>query len=85
LVAAEPDQVVELLGRFDSLGDDRAAEAVPEVDDRLDDGGIGGDDPETVNEGSIDLQSVPGRTTEVADRRVAGAEVVHRQAHAGVA
>ena len=73
-----PQQLHVRLG-LDAFRGDREPERVPERDDRGRDRrvvGIGGD---LANEGAVDLQRVQREVLEVAERRVAGAEVVHRE------
>ena len=66
---------------FDALCDDTEAEGVGDFDDQLDDDLIL-TDLEVADEAAIDLEDVDRETPELADRGVAGAEVVDRDAHA---
>ena len=76
MIAAVVAEEVGLFDELHSLGDDFEAEAVGHGDDGGDDGrgvGIGGD---VVDEGLVDLERVDGEAFQVAQRGVAGAEVV---------
>src|SRR5690606_13837799 len=82
LVAAVAAQQLELTARFDPLGDHLEAQALGERDDRLGDRGvvrIGGD---VLDERLVDLERLDREALEVQRRRVAGAEVVDREADA---
>ena len=53
-----------------------------ERDDRLDDGAGIARGTERSNKGAVNLQSVEGKFLQVAEARIAGAEIVKRDAHA---
>ena len=68
---------------LDALGHRLEPERVRELDDRLHDGGVLGARHDAVDEGLVDLQRVDRQQlAQVAQRGVADAEVVDRQAHA---
>ena len=80
-VAAEREQLGELVGGLDPLGDDRHLEALAEADDRAGDRGLAAVDPDPVDERAVDLEHVDREARQVAQRGVAGAEVVDREPH----
>src|SRR2546423_1793539 len=84
-VAAELDEAIPDLGRLDALGDDAEAEVAAEVDRRADDPCVLLLAVHRHHEGAIDLDLVHRQLAQVRERRVAGAEVVHGEADAGVA
>ena len=61
------------------------AEAVAEADDGLDDRPRLGAAVHVGNEGAIDLDLVEREAAQVAERAIAGAEIVHGDAHAELA
>src|SRR5436305_6670786 len=69
-------QKVELLGGFDPFRDRRCAEAVGEGDHRRNDRGGFGTPCQAVRNGSVDLDLVERKTRQLAQRRIAGAEIV---------
>src|SRR2546425_571309 len=77
-VAAVPAQELELLRRLDTLGEHPQAQRVPERDDRLRDRRAAAAVGRLDHERPVDLQGVDRQPREVAEARVAGAEVVHR-------
>ena len=58
------------------------AEALGELHDRLDDRDILGPGAGFADEAAVDLQFVEHRLVQIADRRIAGAEIVERDADA---
>jgi hypothetical protein len=80
-VLAQPLGLVEVL---DALGDDLQAHAQAELDEPLDQSRGGGLGHHVGDERAVDLHRVDGQPVQGGDRRVAGAEVVQRQGHAGV-
>src|SRR5262249_27458757 len=81
-IAARGGEERELLGRLDALGDDLEAEVMAERDDRAGDQRALAIDVDLVDERAVDLERVDLEAAEVGERRVAGAEVVDRDAHA---
>ena len=74
---AEFHQSVELVRSFDPLGDDLELHGARQPDDGADQGRAGRFGPvERLDEGPVDLEHVHREPLEVAQRRVAGAEVV---------
>ena len=73
--------------RLDAFGDRLQAERVGEAHDGGDDGAVVrvAASVEAVDEGAVDLQQVDREAPQVAERRVAGAEVVDRELHAEIA
>ena len=82
LVAVERDQRDELLLGLDAFGGDAQAERVGQTDDRRDDRGVAGIGAEAAHERTVDLHGVDREPLQVAERGVAGAEVVDRELHA---
>src|SRR3954468_7115451 len=78
-IAPERQQRVELPTRLDALRHDRQAQCVTEAHHRGDDRGVLALDAEAGYEGEIDLYRAEREPLEVAERRVAGAEIVDRQ------
>ena len=74
-----------MLAVLDTLGNHPQAQDVPESDDGGDDGLVLGIGAQPANEGSVDLQRVHGQMLQVAQRRIAGSEVINRQAQSDVA
>src|SRR3984893_497203 len=81
-VATELAQRLELPAGLDAFGRHREAERVREGDDGLDDRRVLGVLAEAVNERLVDFQDVDGKQLEVAERRLARAEVVDADVHA---
>ena len=81
-VAAELGQAVPDLLRLDALGDDLEPEVAAEVDRRAHDRGVVLVAGHVHDERLVDLDLVDRQPLEVAERRVAGAEVVDREPHA---
>ena len=82
LVAAGKPQQHPLLVVFHPLGQHLHAERVAERHDRLDDGaGVAGS-PNEATKDAIDLEPVEGKFLQIAQARIAGAEIVERDAHA---
>src|SRR5262249_45608531 len=79
-VATEVAHALKVLGGRDALGGDAHAEALGELDDRLNDGDILGSRAGFANEAAVDLQLVEHGLVQVADRRIAGSEIVERDA-----
>ncbi len=67
---------------FHALGDDGELHAVAEGDDGAHDGGVVRVVGQAADEGLVDLQEVQGQALEVAEGRIAGAEVINRQLYA---
>ena len=67
---------------FHAFGDHRELHAAAEGDDGAGDGGIVGIVGKAADERLVDLQDVQRQALEVAERGVAGAEVVDRQLYA---
>ena len=82
LLAAERAQPLELGGGLDALGRDREAEAVRHCRDRLHDLRVRGMRIELAQERAVDLQLVDRQAAQVSETRIAGAEVVDRDAYA---
>src|SRR6185437_14740539 len=81
-VAAFVGEEGELFQGLDSLGHQRHAEAVAEVDDGGDDRGRLRIAAEIDDEGAVDLDLVERERLQIAQRGIARAEIVHRDAHA---
>ena len=82
LVAALRLQEFALLGRLDPFGEHPQAEPVRERDDRLRDGGVAAALRHRGDERAVDLETVDRQSGEIAQARIAGAEVVDRDQHA---
>ncbi len=67
---------------LDALGDGLQVQRARHLDDGLHDGAVVGVGVDVAHEGLVDLERVQREALEVAQRRVAGAEVVQRQPHA---
>src|SRR5262245_40295612 len=80
--AAELDEAALLVLELDALGDDLEVERAAERDDRAREVLAALDAPEALHERAVDLQDVDREPVQVGERRVAGAEVVDRDAHA---
>src|SRR5581483_5581878 len=85
LIAAELLQEMHLLVVLDALGDHFQAEGVRERDDHRDDVARIAGVAHAHDEAAVDLQDVDRQARQVAERAVAGAEVVHRHLDAGAA
>ena len=81
-VAAFCTQERELLGRLDALGDDLEIERVRHRDHGADDRRVFGLVREIGHERAVDLDRVEREPPQIAERRIAGAEIVDREAHA---
>src|SRR5579872_3077540 len=81
-VAALLGEEGKLLLGFHALGDDRHFEAVTKTDDRANDRRRLRAAAEIHDEGAVDLDLVERECLQIAQRRVAAAEIVHRNAHA---
>src|SRR5581483_2438368 len=81
--AAERAQEVELLGPLDAFGDEAQAQAVRERRDGAHDGGVVRVPGKVADEGLVDLELLQAKALEVAQARIAGAEVVDRDLDAG--
>ena len=68
--------------RLDALGDDAQAQAVRERDDRFHDRGVVRVRHEFAHEAAIDLEFVEREAPQVAQARIARAEIVDRNVHA---
>ena len=84
-VAADLAQHVELRAGLDALGDDLEADGLGEADDQAHERRVVVGEREALDELARDLQRVERQVAQVAERRVAGAEVVERELHAEVA
>ena len=85
LRAAELDEDLGLPLGLHALGHDLEAEPAGEPDDAGDDGHVVAVGVELGRERAVDLHRVDGEAPEVAERRVAGPEVVDREADAELA
>src|SRR6185437_7942642 len=81
LIAAEPAQEVQLLLRLHALGDHLQMQAVRQRHDGAHDLRIIAAGGDFLDEGVIDLELVERQAPQVAQARVAGAEVIDRNAH----
>src|SRR5262249_22788077 len=82
LVATIGAQDAQLLLGFDAFGAGDDPEAVAETEDRANDGSRIAIAFEIADERSIDLDLVEREAAQAAERRISGAEIVHRDAHA---
>jgi len=82
LLAAGASEELLLFGVLHPFGDHRQLQAVGEGDDGAGDGGVVVVVGQAGDERLVDLQDVDGQALEVAERGVAGAEVVDRQLQA---
>src|SRR6478672_1481328 len=80
-LAAELAERLELTGGLDPLGHDTELEVGREVQDHPDERAIGPAFLEVVHERHADLQPVDRERAQMAERRVAGPEVVEGQLH----
>ena len=85
VVAADHPQRLELGRRLEPFGHRGEPERVRERDDRLDDARVFVVAPEPVDEAAVDLERRHREPLQVAERRVAGAEVVDADVHAEIA
>src|SRR5215212_1127791 len=76
-IAAFVRQKRQLLLGFHTLGDDRHVEAMAETNDGPDDRGRLRVASDVDDEGAVDLDLVERKRLQVAQRRVAAAEVIH--------
>src|ERR1700694_1721136 len=76
---------IQLLLRLDALRGGRHVQAARNVSDGLNDREGILVVRKIADEGAINLDLVEGKASEIAQRRVAGAEIVHRNAHAELA
>ena len=81
MLAPELDQPAELQVGLDTFGDRRVTERVRHGEDRGDQAVVGAVLAEVHDELAVDLDLVDGQAPQVGERRVAGAEVVDRDAH----
>ena len=79
LVAVVAAQQIELLARLHPLGDHLELQALGERDDRLRDRGVVGVGRDVLDERLVDLEGADREALEVAERGVAGPEVVDRE------
>src|SRR6202171_78194 len=82
LMTALRAQAAQLSLGLDAFGGDRHAEAYAEADDRTHDSLRVAISAEVPHERLIDLDLVERKTSEITQTRIAGAEIVHRNAHA---
>ena len=82
LIAVVIAQESELLLGLDALGDDDELQAPSHRDDGHRDGGVVLVGGEVAHEGLVQLDPVDREALEVVERRIAGAEVVHRDPNA---
>src|ERR1700761_6669072 len=80
-VAALVGQEGKLLQRLDTFGHQRHAEAMAEIDHGGDDRGRLWVAAEIDDESAVDLDLVERERLQVAERGIAGAEIVHRDTH----
>src|SRR6476619_3243959 len=71
----------DLLGLLDALCDDLEVEPLADRDDRRGQAGVG---VASAEEGAVHLEDVHWESAEIAERGVAGPEVVHRDPHSQV-
>jgi len=75
-------QIRQLRLGFDAFRHHGQAEAAGQRNDGAHDGGIVVVARDVMDERAVDFQAVNGKSLQVAERRVAGAEIVHRDADA---
>ena len=85
LHAALGAQDLELLLGLDAFGGGDHAEARAEAHHGADDGDAIVLLAQFADEGAVDLDLVEGEAAQIAERRIAGAEIVHADAHAELA
>ncbi len=83
-IAAELAQGRQVLLALDAFGDHRETEVVREIDGRADDHQIVVVVDHVNHEGLVDLELVQRQPLQVRERRIAGAEIVDRQADAEI-
>jgi hypothetical protein len=83
--AAFGAQELELLGSLDAFGGDLHAQAARHGEHRTRDRHVVLVMRQVAHEAVVELDGVHGEALEVAKRGVAGAEIVHREAHAAAA
>src|SRR3569623_31602 len=83
--AAEQTQDAQLLGGLDALGNHVEAERMGHGDDGGDDGGVIFAVSDVAHEGADEYEGLARKTLEIAERRIAGAEVVDGEAHSDLA
>ena len=84
-VTAETSKESRLRLGFDALGNDLKAQALGKLDDGADDRLVTGVFADTGDETAVDLQLLDGKHLEVAERGIAGAEIVDGQLDAQIA
>src|SRR3569833_2043682 len=82
LVATVLAQELEVRKGYDALGHHLEPERMAERDDGPHDGGIVGVAVDVAHETLVDLEAVDGKTLEIAEAGIAGAEIVHRNVDA---
>ena len=80
VAAGEPQQHALLVG-LDAFGQHFHAERMAERDDRLDDGAGMAGSAQRADEGAVDLDLAEREFLQIAQARIAGAEIVERNAH----
>src|SRR5262245_34723790 len=80
--AVEGFKLLGVLGGLDSFGGDANAKRMGQGDNGLDDLKVLAVEPHAVDERTVDLEQVDGKAMEVAERRIAGAEVVDTELNA---
>src|ERR1700735_5161244 len=81
-VAAEVAEETQLVAALHTFGDGSQAESATEVDQATDHRSALGVHSNSVDKGLVDLDHVHGEVTQVAERRIAGPEIVDSQAQA---
>jgi hypothetical protein len=81
LVAAFGAQAAQFGFGLDAFGGDGDAETLAEADDRADDRLGVGVGAEIAHEGLVDLDLVEREAAQIAQARIAGAEIIHRDPH----
>ena len=81
-IAPRLAQEVELLGGLDAFGHHAQVQLVAERDDRLHDHGVVGIGGQIDDERTVDLELVDRKALQVAEARIAGAEIIDRDLHA---
>jgi len=81
-VAADLEQVVELLFGLHAFRDRCELELLRQRHHGADERGVGAIGADIAHERLVDLELVDREAVQIGERRVAGAEVVHRDAHA---
>ena len=83
ILAADRPQERRVLGRLDPLGDDLLAKFMCQRHDGADDDRIAVAFAARLDQGLVDLDRVEGKTVQVGERGITGAEIVERQMDAG--